>query len=59
MSDLNEKYLDGGKGGSMVVFGVKGGLQAGGKWKRRLAGVIGELGTQAGAIRRTWPLVRA
>ena len=29
MADLNDKYL-GGKGGSMVVFGVKGGLVAGG-----------------------------
>jgi O-acetylhomoserine (thiol)-lyase len=29
MAELNDKYLDG-KGGSMVVFGVKGGLAAGG-----------------------------
>ena len=39
MAELNEKYLQG-KGGSMVVFGVKGGLKAGGKFIESLEMVL-------------------
>jgi O-acetylhomoserine (thiol)-lyase len=39
MATLNDKYLKG-KGGSMVVFGVKGGLAAGGKFIESLEMVL-------------------
>ena len=39
MEDLNKKYLDG-KGGSMVVFGVKGGLEGGSKFIEALEMVL-------------------
>jgi O-acetylhomoserine (thiol)-lyase len=39
MAALNDKYLKG-KGGSMVVFGVKGGLAAGGKFIESLEMVL-------------------
>eukprot|EP00729_Bicosta_minor_P016567 gene16567-31029_t len=39
MEELNNKYLDG-KGGSMVVFGVKGGLKGGSKFIEALEMVL-------------------
>ena len=35
MNELNDKYLNG-KGGSMVVFGIEGGLEAGEKFINKL-----------------------
>ena len=35
MNELNDKYLNG-KGGSMVVFGIEGGREAGEKFINKL-----------------------